>query len=121
MAAKSPEEKRLAAVEDQLAKLTKLNQQLLEALTEKPEGGPRKVKATPAQALANLRAGARRARQSKIAKRCGMTREAFIAKYGDIDHVPEGVTAKVIPYGPRKKREGDVAATKPGARSKRRS
>jgi len=36
-----------------------------------------------------------------------MTREQFIAKYGDIDYVPEGANAKVIPYGPRKKREDE--------------
>jgi hypothetical protein len=103
---KSPEEKRLEAVEDQLAALTKLNAKLLEALTEKTET-KRVVRSTPAQARANLRANARRGRQTKAARRCGMTREQFIAKYGDIDYVPEGANAKVIPYGPRKKREDE--------------
>jgi len=75
---------------------------LVEANTEKdPKTGERKVKASPAM----RRNSARRARQAKLAKRCGMTRDEFVAAYGDVDRIPEGAPAKVIKYRPKAKKD----------------
>lgn len=89
-------------LDERLTRMEKTLAALLEAATEKnPTTGERRVKATPAQ----RRDSARRARQSKLAKRCGMSRDEFVAKYGDVDRIPEEADAKVIKYRPKAKRD----------------
>jgi len=87
---------------ERITRMEKMLAKLVEANTEKdPKTGERKVKASPAM----RRNSARRARQAKLAKRCGMTRDEFVAAYGDVDRIPEGAPAKVIKYRPKAKKD----------------
>lgn len=86
------------ALHDRMDKFEDLMNRFLEAMTEKPvvtgpggERDRRRVKATPAQLHTLYLTKARQMRQGKAARRFGITRQEFVARFGDIDHMPRDV------------------------------
>jgi hypothetical protein len=84
------------ALTEQVEGLTSVVSQLLEALTVKEEGKPRRVSPTPALRRQQLLEAGKKGRQGKWAKRMGITREEFLQRYGDTDKPPEDMPS--IPY-----------------------
>jgi len=79
---------RLERLEKSNAEMAELLNRLVDAVTEEVPDKPRRIKASPAMLRATSQANAFKARQSKWAKRLGITREEFVQRYGDTDRPP---------------------------------
>ena len=103
-------ERELAALRGQVAEmaaqiegLTAAIEKLYGLLTEKPAGGRRRAKVTPAQVGDLDKMRCYKARIARAARRYGLTVEEWLERFGPVDRLPPGVprpapTRPVVPY-----------------------
>lgn len=87
----------------QVEAMTVAMERLYALLTERPAGGRRRAKPSPAQLAELQKSTAYTARVARAAKRYGVPLAEWIERYGPVDKLPPGVprpapSLPVVPY-----------------------